>query len=286
MTALSKISILCMCVLLLGCKQFPNPFASETVLARVGDKELLMADVEKIFTADLTPQDSVKLLENYVDMWVKKQIKNMEATKRFSDSEADIEQMVEDYRSSLLNYKLDQYYVDTQLDTMFTNQEIEEYYNAHREEFVLDRAIVRGRIVKLPESYRQKIKLRDLMNSRGSEQQQDVVDICQKNGFELLDFTSWTDLAEFLSHVPASKERSYEQILARSEVQEFADSDNKYFVTISQSRNVGDQMPLERVRDVIRRIIFNQRKMEIIRNYEDSIYNAAMGTKEVEINLN
>lgn len=286
MSGFNKILTIAICVLFVGCREFTNPFAGDKVLARVGSRELLFVDVKSIFTPDLTPQDSVKLLENYVDMWVKKQIKSMAAEQIFSDSEDDIERMVEDYRNSLLGYKLDQYYVDRQLDTMFTNKEIEQYYDSHKEDFVLDRAIVKGRIIKLPESYRQKIKLRDLMNSRAAEQQQDVINICQKNGFELTEFNSWTDFSEFLSHVPTSKSRNNDKMLAQREVQEFADNENKYFAIISQSREAGEQMPIERVRDVIRRIIFNQRKMEIIRHYEDSIYNAVITGEDVEINLN
>ena len=81
--------------------------------------------------------------------------------------------MVEEYRQALLIRKLDQHYVDRSIDTVFTDEEITAYYNAHKADFRLDRPIVRGRIVRLGLHYRQASKLKALMGSKTAVQQQD-----------------------------------------------------------------------------------------------------------------
>ena len=270
-----KIAFGCLCVLLAGCKEFPNPFAGDKVLARVGERTLLMGEVTSIFTPGLTPSDSVKLLESYVDMWVKKQLKVQEAERMLGGAQRDIDRMVEDYRNSLLSFKIDQYYVDRELDTLFTDGDIRQYYDLHRSDFVLDRPIVRGVIVRIPATYRQQAKLKELMRSAKETDRQDFLDICQKNDFELKEFPAWTEWAEFVSPLPVRRSGGAEEP-KRGEIAEYAEGGSRYLVLVTDYLGVGQANPVERVREVIRRVLFNQRKSEIIRRYEDSIYRAAV----------
>lgn len=221
-----------------------------------------------------------------MDTWVKKQLKVNEAERLLRDQQQEIDQMVEDYRNSLLNFKLDQYCVDNKLDTTFSMTDIEAYYQKNRADFVLDRAIVKGVIVKLPDTYRQKGKLKELMQSKRDVDRQDFIDMCLKNNFELTEFNSWVDFNEFLSQLPTVKGRKYDSMPTDRGVQEMADADNKYYIQITESRGIGDQSPVERVRNVIDRVLFNQRKQEIIRSYEDSIYRAAIQDNRIVININ
>lgn len=271
---------------MVSCKGIVNTFMNEKVLASVDDKELYFSEVEKIFTPGLTPADSIKTLEAYVDAWVKKQLKVIEAEQLLNSQQQEIDQMVDDYRNSLLNFKLDQYYVDNKLDTAFTEQAVNDYYQKNRADFVLDRAIVKGMIVKFPDSYRQKAKLKELMRSGNSNDRQDFIDICMKNVFELTEFNNWVDFNEFLAPLPTIKSRKYDNMSTERSVQEMADADNKYYIIVTDSRSAGDQAPIERVREVIERILFNQRKEEIIRSYEDSIYRGAIDNNRIVININ
>lgn len=269
-----------------GCRGFVNPFLSETALAKVDDRELYMSDIEDMFSAGITPADSIKILEAYVDSWVKKQLKVIEAEQRLKGQKEQIEQMVEDYRNSLLNFKLDQYHVDNKLDTVFTTQDIDNYYKKNRAEFVLDRTIVKGMIIKFPESYRQKARLKELMGSAREIDKQDFIDICLKNNFELIEFNKWTDFDEFIASLPTIKGRKYDSMSETRGVQEMADAQKRYFVLITEVKSAGDHAPVERVRNIIDRVLFNQHKQEIIHSYEDSIYRSAVEQSRIEININ
>lgn len=285
MRKLFRITVLFACTALAGvsCRQINTLFEEETV-ARVGDAKLYMSEVRTIFTPGLTPQDSLKLLERYVDAWVKRQLKIQKAEELFPEAAPDVERMVEDYRSSLLSFRLDQYYVDARIDTVMTAGDVEAYYNDHRADFTLDRAIVKGVIVKLPDNHRQKAHIRELMAGSG-EKYQDFIDLSRKNGFVVQEVSSWTDFADFLNMLPTSKLRDYDGMLAKTGVQEMKDGAELYYVLITAHRKAGEISPVERVGETIRRVLFNQRRQEIIRNYEDSIYNAAVATKNVEIKI-
>ena len=268
-----------------ACRELPHPFEYDKVVAQVGDKKLRESDVQSIYAQAETAEDSVALLEIYVDRWVKNELKLRAAENLFRDSEEAIEAMVAEYRNSLLTRRLDQYYVDQELDTLFTEAQIEEYYNRHPSDFRLDRTIVRGRQVRVPSTFRQANKLRELMRSTSEEKLQDWRDMCQKNGLEVQEYNSWTDYSEFLSTLPTLRGRKYEELLKVGQLQEMRDDDGRYYFVITEIRRTGDAAPLERVRETIRRILFNQRQSEIIRAHEERIYTEALASGELRINL-
>ena len=187
------------------------------------------------------------------------------------------------YRGLLIR-QLDQHYVDRSIDTVFTADEIAAYYNAHKADFKLDRTIVKGRIVRFGEGYRQAAKLKTLMGARSEAQQQDFRDICEKNDFTVDDFRDqWIDFPEFLSYLPTLRSQSYDSVLATAAVQEMRDSHAHYYFQIDAVLREGEPIPLERLRGTIRRILFNQRKGEIIRAHEEELCARASEMGEVKI---
>ena len=280
----AKIAVVAAALFLAGCQELPGYFASDTTLARAGGNELRMRDVESVVPKGVTGEDSAAFMKVYVGRWVRKQLKLQEAEILFSSSADDIDKMVEEYRQALLIRKLDQHYVDRSIDTTFTDSEITAYYNAHKADFRLDRTLVKGRIVQFGEGYRQARKLRELMGAKSEAQQQDFRDICAKNDFTVTDFRDqWVDFPEFLSYLPTLRSQSYDSVLASTAVQEMRDIRSHYYFQIDAVRREGEPIPLERLRGTIRRILFNQRQSEIIRNYEEELFNRATENGEVKI---
>lgn len=269
MSLRAKITIAASALLLAGCRELPRYFTSDTTIARAGGKELRMRDVRSVVPQGLSGDDSAAFMKVYVDRWIVKQLKLEEAETLFSSSAGDIDRMVEEYRQALLIRQLDQHYVDRSIDTVFTDDEITAYYKAHKADFRLDRTIVKGRIVQFDAGYRQAVKLKTLMAAKSDAQQQDFSDICEKNNFTVNDFRDqWIDFPEFLSYLPTLRSQNYDPVLASSAVQEMRDSHSRYYFQIDAVMREGEAIPLERLRDNIRRILFNRRKSEIIRRHE------------------
>ena len=266
----AKITVAAGVLLLAGCRELPRYFASDTTIARAGGKELKMGDVRSVVPQGLTGDDSAAFMRVFIDRWVVKQLKLQEAETLFSSSAADIDKMVEEYRQALLIRKLDQHYVDRSIDTVFTADEIAAYYNAHKADFKLDRTIVKGRIVRFGEGYRQAAKLKTLMASKAEAQQQDFRD-------------QWIDFPDFLSYLPTPRSQSYDPLLASTAVQEMRDSHSHYYFQIEDVRREGEPIPPERLLGTIRRILFNQRQGEIIRRHEEELSARAAENGEVRI---
>ena len=280
----AKITVAAGALLLAGCREMPRYFSGDETVARAGGRELRMRDVRRVIPQGLTGGDSAAYVKMYVDRWVRKQLKLQEAEILFSESAGDIDRMVEEYRQALLIRKLDQHYVDRSVDTVFTDDEIAAYYNAHKADFRLDRPIVKGRIVRLGLHYRQAAKLKSLMASGSAAQQQDFSDLCAKNDFAVNDFREqWIDFPEFLSYLPTLRSQNYDAMLATTAVQEMRDSHSQYYFQIDEVRREGEPIPLERLRPTIRRILFNRRQGEVIRRHEEELFDRASENGEVSV---
>lgn len=277
-----------MCCLLLlalsGCREMhPLNFGGGRTLARVNGTTLDEQELHRALPQGLTGDDSAAFAELYIRKWMANRLKLEEAEELFSESAADIEAKVEAYRQSLLIRKLDQYYVDERIDTTFTDTDITAYYNAHKSDFKLDRPLVKGRIVRFPDQSRQASKLRELFKSTTPERLQDLSDFCTKNGFELKEFVEWTTWDDFTMNLPLRQGVASEQLIVPNTVQQLRDNDALYYFIVTGVVRSGETAPLETRRAMIRRILFNQRQTEVIRNHEEELVEAALTSEEAKI---
>lgn len=272
--------------MLSGCSPLEGGLRDK-VIAKVGKKKLRTSEAVAAIPAGLPAEDSLRMLEDYIEQWARRELKLQEAERVIGSSAvAEVNRMVEEYRYSLLGYRLDQNYLDMKVDTLLSDSVVTEYWEQHKADFALDRTVVKGRIVRVPNSYRQAVKLLSLMRSPSEDRQKDFISTCEKNNFETHFFEEeWVDFSEFLSYLPVRRDRSYDYMLDSKEVREMADADNHYFVQITDCLRAGSDAPFDRVGDAVKRIIFNRRRNQVIKEYEDSLYNASLTEGRVQLML-
>ena len=268
-----------------SCRRLPSYLTGERIVARVGKSELTATEVGSAVPASLTGADSVAYAELYVDRWVRRILKVREGEELFSESAGDIERQVEEYRQSLLVRRVDQYYVErSTTDTLITDDEVKAYYDAHRSDFKLDRTLVRGRMVRFPESYRRQAQLLSLMSSPSKEKQRDFEEICTKNDFYLSDNReTWVDFADFMSELPVTGSYGATLLKTTGKVLNLHDAQSGYYVEITDVLRAGDLAPFERAEQTIRRILYNARRNDIIRAHEEELIEAAEQQRDIRI---
>jgi hypothetical protein len=279
------LALLCVLLAVAGCKRFPNPFEGERVLARAGGETLRQMDLEAVMPTTLSGVDSVKWVENYVNRWVRDNLKLQEAEQLFGEDAAD-EELVRAYRASLITRRLDDYLIAREAgDSLYSQQDLHDYYDQHRGDFVLDRTIVKGRVVAFPTSFRQKPRLRELFASWRDHEPAEVLAMAQKNAFSLREVGDWMEYPQFLALLPTRRNASYDDLLTRGGVQEMVDGTTTYWFLFTEARTAGGTTPYEMVSEIVRQAVATRRRTEIIRAAEDSLYKIALLEKKAVINL-
>ena len=120
------------------------------VVARVGEHRLHRSQLESYIPAGVSSEDSVGLAQQYIRAWAEDLLLLDMADEQLSKEEKDVSEELESYRRSLLKYRYEQLYINQRLDTLVTDEEVEAYYQANPDKFILDRPVVKARYMIIP----------------------------------------------------------------------------------------------------------------------------------------
>lgn len=278
-----KILVPLSALLATSCRMSSTLFSGEDILARVGRNELTTFDIKDIVPQGLTGADSASYIDAYVEKWVIRQLKLQEAELMFPSDMGDIDRKVEEYRQSLLIRKIDQYYIDNDMNGDISDKEIADYYEAHLADFRTTSPMVKGCIVAVNDTYRRRDRLVRLMCSTKVDERRDFEALCHKHNFRFVRFDEWTDFSEFLSNLPVLRSDQNQTLLTKKGVQQIHYDRTYYNFLITDVLDADDAMPLPMVQERIRRILITRRQGELLRIHEDSMVNNAIKTGHVRI---
>ena len=94
---------------------------------------------------------------------------------------------------------------------------------------------------------------------------------------------SFSDLLKQLPVSQIKKIKNQTQFLKKHKQIEFQDKNYKYFIFIKDFRLKGASSPLEYVSSIIRKILINKRKKDIIKSIEDKLIQEAIENNNFEI---
>ncbi len=268
------LSVLALTVMLSGCQMLGGQDASnDTVLAQVGENSLMLSQVQNLLPYGSVDNDSVVFVQNYVDKWIHNQLMLEKAVKNIDDKGyANIENMVNDYRTALLVYKYQQMYIEQNLDTLILDSQIAEHYNNYGVNFLLDSCAVRSVFVQIPKSLPDGHKVKRLVRSDKPDDLVELEEFCYKNARSFDIGADWRYLSDAVAQMPAGSIADPKAFAKALKFAEAQDSIYNYYFSVVEFRDVNEQAPLVFAKDKIREILLNHRKNDLIKDLEINIY--------------
>ena len=233
------------------------------VVARAGDHKLHLSELEKYIPQGVSPEDSTKLARQYIDAWAQELLLLEMADEQLSAAEKDVSKELEDYRRTLLKYRYEQLYINQRLDTLITDEEIEQYYLANKERFRLDRPLMKARYMIISAGARSLPVLKEKMSS---DNEQEIMMADSLGSYAAIKYVdaadTWMDAItlasemgiDYLSLVASIKNRF-------SELKD--ENGNLHIAYIAEMAPEGHTAPLDYVADRIRDIILSTRKHKL-----------------------
>ena len=127
-------NIVALCLTLAACQ--PKTERENGVLVKVGNNTLTINELHRNVQTASSPEDSMLFAENYIRLWVNHQLLYDVAHKNTTTSdEAEINQLVNDYRQSLTIYRYQEQLVNEKLVKDISDATLEKFYNEHRDMF-------------------------------------------------------------------------------------------------------------------------------------------------------
>jgi hypothetical protein len=259
--------------------------ASErTAVARVNQTYLYKDEVAGIATNKVKGEDSVARISAYIDSWIRKQLIISEALKNIDIDEAEMERKILDYRYSLIAYQYQNYYLKKNMVDSVTDTEIQTYYQSHQDNFILKQNIIQGIYIKVPKGAPRLARLKELIYANKPKELNELKSYCLSfsSVYHLAD-SSWIEFDKLVVNSPLAEIPNKIQFLKNYAYYETADAEAMYFLKIDGYKISDNISPLEFVKDDIKNIILNKRKVELAHKLEEQVYEKAIKDKEFEI---
>lgn len=266
-----------------ACNSWSGYKADDEMIARVGTTYLYRSELAASMPSGIEKADSVNYSQTFIERWIIGQLKQQEAEKLFSESESDIDRMVEEYRRSLLVHRLDRHYLEAEPCGEITDKDIATYYNAHKSNFRISQPMVKGEIFAVNEKFRRREQLLKWFDSPKAEHREDFVESCRKNNMLHLQFEEWVSFSDFLSNLPLLRTSKNNELLNNRKTQRIHHDKTYYYFRITNVLRVGDAMPLEMVKENIRQILVNRHYTEVLHRQEERIKSNALTSGHAKI---
>ena len=279
-----KQTFLCfLCVFLVfSCGKQGLEFSRGDVLVKVKDKVLTREDIERQIPKGLYPADSLMRSENLVRKWIVDVLMDDAAYHNIGDYKAEIEQLVDDYRRSLVRHRYQERIISDRVSGDISEADKIAYYDEYKEQFLLDGNLIKGLFLKVPVDAPGLDNVRSWYTSESEDALERVEKYSLQNAI-IYDYfhDRWVTFDEIMAKIP-QKLSDPTQYLRLNNRMEVSDSTYVYFLNISDKLMSGSLAPFDYVEAQIQSVLVNKRKIGYLRDFEDNLYRDAVKSGTVK----
>ncbi|OJJ18266.1 hypothetical protein BKI52_25935 [marine bacterium AO1-C] len=260
-------------------------------VAQVGNSILYADELQGVTIPGMNPKDSIGLVKNYIDSWVKRELVLNEARGQSQVDQADIKKKVQQFEYDLLRYSLEKQYVTEKLDTTVKKEEVDAYLKSHQGFLKLKENIIQGVFIKIPLATIQRDSLantkivRMLMNN-GANRKKTLRDYCVKSAeFCHLEDSTWVALDALISNSPFMEMANKTNLLNVSKIQPMSRRDEQYayYLKLRDFKLADQEAPYEFAKSRIIELILQNRKVQLIKKLEEDLLKKAQKSKKIKI---
>lgn len=280
-------SIICGLVFLfagiISCDKLTTASLDE-VIARAGTSYLYRSEISAEMPQNLSRQDSLVWIDNYINNWAKKQLLFGKAELNLKqETQDELNALVEEYKFDLWARTYKENVVKSLIDTLITEKEVRQYYEANKTNFRLNEDLLQLRYIVLPIV---NTDLKEISDRFRRFEEADFVYLDSLsyhfNRFDLTD-SLWMSKREFQKLLPEVKKNNYEEYLKKSQFFYAEDALEVYLFFVKDVKRRNDAAPYHTIKNTIKRIVFNRKKIDFIKQFDQEILKDAIQTKKFEV---
>ncbi len=274
--------ILVLLIIITGCSTFFKK-KTEHAVARVYNEYLYESDLKSIIQKGTPAKDSIGLAKSYIDSWVHQKLVIHQAEQNLTSAQMDFTLQLDNYKNSLIIYTYENELVKQKLDTLVTDEDVENYYDVNQQNFLLKDNIVQLQYVKLPLKSAYIKQFRKLLGSNNPSDKTRLSQQCEQYASDyFLDDQNWLPFNDLLKQIPI-KTYNQEEFLKNRRDLEYQDSAFIYLVRFKDFKIKESVSPLSFEKERIRNIILNKRKIDLTKKMREDIFEQAQKKNDFEI---
>ena len=266
-----------------SCKAISDFLDDGEIVARVGESKLMMDELQRVIPNGISPEDSAILAGRYISSWALDHVYMEVAESQLSEAERDVTQELEVYRRSLLKYRYEQLFVNQRLDTLVSDEQIQEFYEKNVGRFVLKQPVVKARFMSMPSD---SPNLKMIQKKMASENPADVMEADSMAYLAAFKFSTWDDAWIEASTLAKEFGTESSSVLASLKKGWIERTDTNMVTSMAYVLDImpsGKNAPLEYSTPFIKDMIISARKQALLSTLEQDLMRDARETGKFEI---
>lgn len=277
------LTALLLVVLTTSCSYFKSSDLGDSVVTLDG-YSLTKEDITGLLPENYTPQDSIKIVEAFINQWAIDRLIFERSKDNISKEEQEkLDVLVERYRIELYSQTYLQDLSLQKLDTALSNNAIIKYYANNKEQFRLSEDLIKFKYVQLSPTLNNIAQIEKLFNSNSpaSKRALDSMSVTFKGSF--LNDSVWNRkgaLLERVSRITPDNEASY---IIEGRYTKLEDSVSVYLVRVNSMLKRGETAPLEFIKPTVKEVLINRKKLSYLKKIQKEILDDAISSDKLKI---
>ena len=243
-------------------------------LAEVGGEVIYLDEALQGMPEGLSGKDSSVYVKQFLRNHVRDLLVYEKAVKNIPQNQ-ELEDLVENYRRSLVIYEYQQQVLNEKMQTEISESEMLDFYKSNSRRFAAERNLVKGIFIKMPKNAPDLEKVKRLYKSSSTESLEKIEKYCVQNAgqFEYF-YDKWISFDDIMDNIPYTISNQSDFLKNRSTL-EVVEHDFCYLLYIDEYVLSGNTAPFEYVRTNVKNVMMNSRKTEFMHQFEQNLLSEA-----------
>lgn len=268
----------------IACQPPPEDGSAENkLLAQVFNKRLYESDLKGMIPEGLGEEDSIMIMTAFVNKWAKEAVLLHEAEQNIPE-DWNIDELVKDYRSSLIRHNYEQALVEERLAGDIDPKELERFYARNKEQYQLETPILRCHFIKWPLEAEGRREAREWWEkcTKDSISYQNLLEYCNLYAeAHVLEDSTWHTLEDLAAALPKGT-LTVDNIRSKKEFTQ-RDDQYEYLFRKFEMVNKREIAPLSYIEEQARRFILKQRKEQLIEDTRNEMFDEQLKAKNIRL---
>jgi len=266
-------------ILLSSCNELTST-KNDKLVSRVGENYLYESEIPDFSFYE----DSLIRKKVFIDSWARENILfDLSLVNLDQKSIINLDQLIERYKRDLYINSYKDILINTMVDSIISDSEIDEYYDKNLNKFKLNEDLIKFRFVKIPLD---NININKIRNGliRFSSFDKNLIDSLsfQLASYNLND-SLWITKRDFFNQVDFINYENEKKYVKKGQLISKRDSMYVNLLFIDDILQANSVAPRSYLSDRIKSTIYNNRKILLIRELNKEIINDAIKSKKYEL---
>ena len=266
-------------ILFSSCSELTS-IKNDKLVSRVGDNYLYESDIPDFSSYE----DGLIRQKDFIDSWARENIFfDLSLVNLNQKSILNLDELIEKYKRELYINSYKDILVNSMVDSIIKDGEIDDYYNENLNRLTLNEDLVKFRFVKVPSDNINLNKIRNGIRRYNSFDKKLIDSLSFQFASYNLNDSLWVTKREFFNQVSFVNYENQKKYVKKRQLISKKDSMYVNLLFIDDILEANNIAPKSYLSERIKSIIYNRRKILLIKELNKDIINDAIKSKKYEL---